>query len=230
MYEIKTKVRFSETDSKSNLTINALVNYLQDIATFHSENSEFSLESMRDKKMGWMILSWDIKIERMPVLGEEITLQTMSVGFKGLYAYRDFKVLSGEEVLATAHSVWSIIDLERMLPRKMTDDVISFYGVEEKLPGEWSERKVPTPKEKELVSTARVEKYHLDSNGHMNNQYYINFALSAIEETSNISRIRVSYKQQVVLGEEIGIYLGKDVANAVTLEKDDRICAVVCFN
>jgi acyl-ACP thioesterase len=102
--------------------------------------------------------------------------------------------------------------------------------VEEKLPGEWSERKVPTPKEKELVSTARVEKYHLDSNGHMNNQYYINFALSAIEETSNINRIRVSYKQQVVLGEEIGIYLGKDVANTVTLEKDDRICAVVCFN
>ena len=64
----------------------------------------------------------------------------------------------------------------------------------------------------------------------MNNQYYINFALSAIEETSNINRIRVSYKQQVVLGEEIGIYLGKDVANAVTLEKDGRICAVVCFN
>jgi len=230
MYELKTRVRFSETDAQSKLTINALVNYLQDIATFHSEESEFSLEKMRSKRMGWMILSWDIRLKRMPVLNEEITIKTMSVGFKGLYAYRDFIVYSKDEVLSTAHSVWSIIDLERLLPKKITEDVMEFYGVEERLPGEWSERKVPTPKEKELVSKARIEKYHLDSNGHMNNRYYIDFALSALDDTSNINRIRVSYKQQVVLGEEIGIYLGKDVANSVTLEKEGTVCAVVCFN
>ncbi|MCR4782830.1 MAG: acyl-[acyl-carrier-protein] thioesterase [Lachnospiraceae bacterium] len=232
MYELKTRIRFSETDSSGKLTINGLINYFQDVSTFHSEGTDFGIESLKAENIGWMIFSWDIKINRLPKLCDEVVIQTKSVGFKGLFAFRDFIMKENDEVLAMAHSVWSIIDLDRMLPKKITPEMMEQYGKEDPLPGEWFERKLNEPKEKELVESAKIERYHLDTNGHMNNQYYVDFALSAISDKLDINRVRVSYKHQVVLGENVDIYLGKDdeETKRVTLEKDGTTCAVICFN
>ena len=37
MYQLKSKVRYSEANAKSQLTYHALLNYLQDSSTLHSE-------------------------------------------------------------------------------------------------------------------------------------------------------------------------------------------------
>ncbi len=229
MYEMKSRVRFSEVDSSGRLSITSLIDYFQDVATFHADGTSSSLYENEKHNLGWMIFSWDIKIDKRPNLGDDITIQTMSVGYKGLYAFRDYILKSSEGVCATAHSTWSIIDRTHMLPKKLTDEIMGEYGIDEPLPGEWCDRKLKEPAEREKAFSVDIKKYHLDTNGHVNNQYYVAFALAAIDDPTSVKRVRVSYKRQLVFGDEVNVCIGyAGESKCVTLEKTDgTICAVV---
>lgn len=89
MYEFKTRVRYSEVDSAGKLTITGIVNYLQDIATFHSNDVGFSIDKLKEIHRAWLLSSWDIYIHRLPKYCEEIKVCTSPHTFKGLLAARN---------------------------------------------------------------------------------------------------------------------------------------------
>ena len=55
MYCLKSKVRYSEASSKSELTYYALLNYLQDSSTLHSEELGESGPQLLAKNMAWIL-------------------------------------------------------------------------------------------------------------------------------------------------------------------------------
>ena len=83
MYQLKSKVRYSEANAKANLTCHALLNYLQDASTLHSEELGESGAELREKKMAWVLSFWQICIEKMPKLSEDITVSTWPYSTKG---------------------------------------------------------------------------------------------------------------------------------------------------
>ena len=76
MYEMKGRVRYSEVDSDGRLTIPALINYLQDCCTFQSEDLGVGLPYLRERGIGWFVTSWWIHVEKLPAMGEHITVKT----------------------------------------------------------------------------------------------------------------------------------------------------------
>ena len=54
-------------------------------------------------------------------------MKTYPLKQKGPFAFRDFTLSIGDEVMIRAHSIWSIIDLVRLMPRKITDDIMEKY-------------------------------------------------------------------------------------------------------
>ena len=47
MYAFDSRIRYSETDSEGELTLDALLNYFQDCSTFHSEDVGLGIGYMR---------------------------------------------------------------------------------------------------------------------------------------------------------------------------------------
>ena len=150
MYELHSKVRYSEANSKSELTCHALLNYLQDSSTFHSEELGESGAQLFEKNMAWILSFWQICIEEMPKSSEDICVKTWPYNTKGLFGLRNFCVENaGGEQIVKANSIWVLIDPRTGRPLRITDEVSSHYPDEPKLDMDYCDRKVPVPEEYE---------------------------------------------------------------------------------
>lgn len=209
MYEFNERVRYSETNESQTTTITALVNYLQDCSTFHSADVGLTVDHLNELHKAWLLSYWDIYIDRMPRLCEDITIGTSPHTFRGVLAHRNFwiKDTSGNYILK-ANSLWFCFDTERMRPVKIEDEMIAPFGEPEdvlKLPP--SDRKIMEPEDMTVAPAIKVEQHHIDTNHHVNNAQYIQIAddvLTAATEGKvgfTSGRIRAEYRKAAVLGD-----------------------------
>jgi acyl-ACP thioesterase len=221
MYEFESAIRYSECSPDGKLSVPSLINYFQDVSTFHSESIGEGVFSLKERSLGWMILSWDIKIDSLPGLGDRIRTGTMSLGAKGIYALRDFVMRSDDKIYARAHSIWGLIDLNRLMPVKPDQKMMDKFGAEDPLPGEWAGRKMKEPIDKEKVMEIEAGFFMLDSNGHVNNEKYIELIMSALK-LKDIKRLTVSYRNQALLGDKLIVWRGKGEDEGLSsIERDD---------
>lgn len=92
MYEIQSRIRYSETDADARLSILGMMNYFQDCSTFHSEDSGVGLSWLEKEKRSWFLSSWQIRISRRPALGETVTIATWPYDFRGIFGMRNFAI------------------------------------------------------------------------------------------------------------------------------------------
>lgn len=204
MYSFSSRVRYSETDDSGRLTIPALINYFQDCSTFHSEEVGQGMEVLREREKAWIIIYWQIEIERLPKLAEEIIVSTMATGTKGLCAKRNFLMRDKEgTLLARADSAWVLMDTTRMRPTKLTKDMIEPYKKEEPLLMEEMDRKIPLPEKMAVCPKIKVGKEHIDTNGHVNNCQYIRMAFHLLEKEVHPTKLRVEYVKSAMEGDWI---------------------------
>lgn len=232
MYEINGRIRFSETDCTGKLTSIGLVNYFQDCNTFQAEDLGYSKEYYASINRGWILSSWQIVIHRMPVLGEEVKVCTWPYGFKGFLGYRNYtmETVSGER-LAEAHAVWTLLDLEKRIPVRVTDREIQHYELCEKLDMEYAPRKIKVEGEGLRQDRIRIGRERLDTNHHMNNAQYIGLAQEYVPDSIEIGQIRVEYKKEVKYAMEIMpvVYTSDGIITIVFEEEDGQILAIVEF-
>ena len=76
MYHFDSRVRYSETDENGRLSLTGVLNYLQDCSTFQSEDLGIGIRYLTAHDRAWWVTSWQIAIDRYPVLGERIVIST----------------------------------------------------------------------------------------------------------------------------------------------------------
>ena len=236
MYQFCSRVRYSEVDSERNLTIPALLDYLQDCCTFQSEQLGVGVDYPMEQQAAWVLSSWEIRIYRRPRMGEQIFVGTWPYDFKGFYGYRNFTITGKDgEVLADANSVWVYMDLKTMRPAKIGDGMREAYlpDLGEQLGGEWSERKIRWDKTivSEKKEPVRVARFFIDTNHHMNNGKYILVAEEYLPEGFEIGGLRAEYRKAAVSGDTIcPEVITEEKSVTVTLANEEGVpYAVVQF-
>lgn len=202
MYEMKSRVRYSEVGADKKLTLISLIDYLQDCATFHSEDLGIGIHYLAEKEMAWVLVSWQIVIERYPEFGENITIQTWPYGFRSFYADRNL-VVRGEdgEVITKANSLWLLINLKTGHPMKPLPEQVEKYIIEPKIDMEYAPRKIKQPEIFDEIEPVEVYRHMIDTNGHVNNGQYVLIAHEMLPEGFKVSQIRTEYKNSAVLGD-----------------------------
>ena len=202
MYGFDSRVRYSETDEEGILSIEGMMNYLQDCSTFQSEDIGVGLSYMRGKKAAWWVYNWNIEIIRMPKLGDMIRIETWPHGFRGIFGYRNFVIRDAKgEILVQADSAWFYYDLESMTPSRPPKEDIDAYGSEERLAMSQVPRRMSIPEGGTELSAVTVTRHHLDTNHHVNNAQYIEIARECLPEKTKIRRIWAEYRKAAVLGD-----------------------------
>ncbi len=202
MYQLNGKVRYSEAGSNERLTYASLLNYLQDSSTLHSESLGASGQQLYEQKMAWVLSFWQVCIEDMPKLSEDIVVSTWPYDTEGLLAHRNFCVDNAEgKRLVSANSIWILIDTETGRPMRIPKQVSDIYPDEPQLDMDYCERKIAIPTEYEEKEPIRVHKFFIDTNQHMNNGKYVMIAEEYLPEGFDIREIRVEYKKAAVLGD-----------------------------
>jgi acyl-ACP thioesterase len=53
------------------------------------------------------------------------------------------------------------------------------------------------------MEPVKVMKYHIDTNGHMNNCHYVSVAMELLGDDERFTQVRVEYKKSAVYGDTI---------------------------
>lgn len=236
MYRYDKKVLFSDIDANSKITIDSMMNAMQDSVNINSQAIGKGIDFMKETKRAWFAIGWCIYINKRPELFDELEIKTWPYDFGASLGYRNFTIEDkGGNVIVYADSIWSLMDMENGTPTKITEKDIEGYDLEPRYPMEKTNRKIKCAGTFEKVDEISVRKSDIDFNGHMSNAKYIQIAYEYVPFECEIKRIRVEYKKQSVYGEKINIQLCKTESDNETtyvvnfVGQDESVKAVVEF-
>lgn len=235
MYSYNAKVRYSEVNRQGKLSIPSVVNFMQDCSTFQSEHLGIGLEYLMEHKKAWVLNSWQIEFLEEIDVCQDIRVGTWAYDAKGIYGYRNFVIRTPEDrPLVNANSLWVYVNTDTGRPIKVTPEDVAPYGKEPKIDMDYMDRKIKIIGEGKSETPFSVRKYHIDTNGHVNNSWYIQFAMEYIPDDnmihgSKINCLRVEYKKSAMYGDEIHpvIYTGeRDITVALNGNEGDTFAIV----
>lgn len=222
MYSFNSRVRYSEVDCEEKLTLNSILNYFQDVSTFHSEDLGVGTGYLAERNIGWVLSYWQIIVDHYPRLGENIKICTHPYDFKGFMGFRNF-LLENEEgrALAYANSIWTFLNLETGRPERIPQELVTTYTMEPKITMDYEPRKIELPQVGDAKESFSVRSFQIDSNHHVNNGQYIQMALEYLPEDFTIHQMRAEYKKAALLQDCIQPLLYHDNNKYIVSLNDD---------
>lgn len=218
---MQKRVAYSEIGSDGLMTIPAILETLQDCATFHTQDVGMTLDWLMKNNLAWVTASWHLKIRRFPAFGEELEIETRpyrlahSIG-KRAFEIRTYHGTQESESLILADSQWVFSDVVRGKSVNFPEDIAERYGIDEPFEGSVSPRRrlrpVPDMKAHEALVVGRGQ---LDTNNHVNNVQYVRMAMPYFPD--NIHEFMIEYLRSAHLG---------DVIIPKTADADGRIISL----
>ena len=240
IHERNYSVNVYQTDIKEQLSIYALFDLFQDIAGRHASVLGFGREHLMEHGNIWVLSRLSARINRMPEMWTDIVLRTWPRGTDGIFAVRDFELLSSDgEVLAGASSSWLIVDYgTRRLQRP--DKALSFLNIKypDKKALEENAIKVgPLPAEGKTPSNHIITTSDIDINMHVNNAVYIKWIYDTYTpefiNTHIPEAVDVNYISECLWGDEISVITARDgsadgtyIHSVVKKEGETEMCRV----
>lgn len=207
-YERNYFVHYYDSDLKKRALITSLMAYFEDIAILQSEDASVGLDYYSNNKVAWVLYKWDIEILDFPKFKDTIRVVTCPMAFAKFYAFRSFDIysLSGEH-LVKGGSMWFFVDMNTRRPSKIPQEVYDSYQI---TPANTKPLEIQDPKapvEIQYSTNFRVRQSDIDTNGHVNNIKYIEWALEALPQEIfsgyKLNRIKVVYKKETMYGRMI---------------------------
>lgn len=233
MYTYNKKILFSDIDSNSRMTVEGILNAMQDCVNINSESVGRGIRYMMEKRRTWFAVSWNIEIKRFPKMFEDVVVKTWPYGFSASMGMRNVIITDsdGNDIIC-ADSLWTLMDMNTGRPTRIEEEDRLGYETEEKYPMESLGRKIKLPDNQEIVDRVKVRKSDIDYNGHMSNGKYIQLADEYMGFNTDITRIRVEYKSQAKYMEKLLIKRAMEADRYVIViegEETKDIKAVVEF-
>lgn len=224
IYTEDIRVRYSEVGEDGILTPTAIVNYLQDITMIHSQTLAGEHDILKEEDECWVLSAWQIDIIKDIESFEKIKLCTSPYDFKGPMGLRNcwLESMDGEK-LVVANSFWTYIDIKKMMPKKVSKEVVARYEpLCEKIEMEYEPRKIKIPDMVEKRPPIDVKYSQIDTNHHVNNCQYVATALEVLGLKERVRRIRTEYKKSAVLGDVFYPYVNEENGKYVVDLRDSE--------
>lgn len=200
-------VGLSDIGYENKLTNRALLSFCENVAGLHSDIAGLGLLDTPKTRKGWVLLNWKVKFLDRPLYGTNLKIRTWSKGNDRLYAYRDFEIMDeNNKMLAIVTSRWVLIDLDKRHFIKLTDIPLEeLYSKEDKSVFDIDFSKVVEPANYTKNCEITVTNDLIDSNEHVHNLNYINFAnqLLNVDLESKCPNLEIIYKKETKAGEKV---------------------------
>ncbi len=207
MYSYGERIGFSRAGEDDRLRLGGLVDYFQDSSNYQSEDLGVGVETLMKEDSCWILLSWQIVIEELPMSGNKVVMKTWPHSFKGFLGNRNYAMEAEDgKVLAYANAIWTFADIQTGKPKKVPAEVIDTYPMGEPYRMEYAPRKIKLPEEMEFLGSQKIGRSMIDTNHHVNNSKYVHLAEDYLPEDKIVKQLRVEYRQAAYLGETLQVY------------------------
>jgi acyl-ACP thioesterase len=120
--EGQRKVRMADVGPERRARLDALARYLGDVA------ADDAAEATLPVTIGWVLRSTRMYIDRFPVLGEELVLQTFCSATASRWAERTTQVHGSDGARFRAVSIWVAVDTRTGGPAQLDERFFAVYG------------------------------------------------------------------------------------------------------
>ena len=229
IYEEKFKIGLKDVWAKDEVSNIAILEYLEDIAAYHSDSVGIGINTIEETHLNWLLLDWELEVLKRPTYGQVLDIHTWSRGIEKFYAFRDFEVYDEKNNLcAITTSKWLLVDSKTEKIARVEPGIADRYQSETEK-AVFKDKKIEKIKEpKEYISemTYTTRRRDIDVIGHMHNLYYLYLAYEALPEEEYNKRpfnhVRIQYKNQIKLGEIAKCkYAKENEENIVVIKSED---------
>lgn len=202
------RVNYYEINTYREATPNTILNYLEEAAVSHSESVGYGIDSLLERNLGWVLNRWHLIMERYPIWGENIIIETWPSNFQRFYATRQFFIKDNDNnILGRASSLWIFLDIVKKRPKRIPTEFGDAYGMDPLRAmddpfSDFSFLDNPT-----YNKEFQIRKSDIDTNNHVNNGKYVDWILETIPldlyNTHSLYELEVVYKNEIKYGESI---------------------------
>jgi len=204
------RLRYYEMDTWGEATPLTMLNLFEETAFTHCEESGWDVYRLRQNGYGWILLRGVVEMYRYPSYRESFTVETWASALRLFYGQREYVVRGSDGArLGVARSLWVFYSLERKRPIAVLPDIVAAWAPEgtRALDHELTEVPPPGAQWMDTSRTYDVRGRDIDTNGHVNNVNYLEWALEAVprdvHSTHRLARVEGQYMKEVVYGQKV---------------------------
>lgn len=227
IYSKEERVKYLDVDRTNKLSNQAIINYMQDIAVEHANSIGNGLNNKAETHTVWLLLNWKVKIFSRPKCEDILKISTWPRIIEKCYSWRDFEIYNNEELVAIATSKWILVNSETGKITKISPEAKEKYEIYDKsIFEEEILDKLQEPKDPKLVYEETVGRTKIDTNNHLNNLYYLDYAIESLPEDvyqNNIfNNIDIMYKKEIKYKDKIKcLYKFENNEHIVSIKSED---------
>lgn len=217
------EVHYSNVDYYKRAKITTIIDFFNDIATYQSEKLGIGIDHLRENHTGWIILKWEINIKKYPLYMDKIIVRTQPAAARKVFAYRNFEILDLQgNLMVSAKSVWSLVDIKNMRPVRLTNEILEKYKIKEEKGQKYKIEEASNFSEDRINNSTsfKIRYSDIDTNGHVNNEKYAAWMIENVPKDIvlgyRLTKLKIYYKKETKYGENIEVL-------SQIIEKDDKI-------
>ncbi len=204
-----------QTDASARIRPSAILEIMQEMAGAHAELLDVGRRRLQPMNLCWVLTRVEVRMERYPLSGETITVETFPMPnrrafFPRYFIFRD----EGGNQIGCAGSIWVVLDFttRRMVPGA---EIIPLMPDNRDLTAPMGMPATVEELSAEAEECLRIPVYtDLDVNGHVNNTRYLDWCCNAlgidVMQRHAMLRFAVNFNQEILPGQEVRTQLRRE--------------------
>ena len=203
-FEFSMKIPFDMSDVNGFIKIPQLI--LLSLQVSGMQSIELGMSDMyilENYNLVWIITDYNMKIDRLPVFDEKITIETYAKSHNRLFCYRAFNIKDeAGNIIIEMVATFVLMDRDTRKVHPVMSEITDAFD------SEFSKTMLRGPRFKELEGGVeqeyRVRFYDLDMNGHVNNSKYLDWVFEVMGAdflTQHVpKKVHLKYVKEVLAG------------------------------
>lgn len=205
-YEFSTRVAYADIDGHLALTLRGAMELMQESAIIHSAQAGYSIYDIPRTHVIWMLVQWRVRMMGRAMWNDAVTVETWPRSMARVTSSRNFIIRGPRgETVAVGESTWILVNTDTGRAARITPEIASAYDLVEQ---DVFQDSLPQPPEGtgETTFTGMIQRRDIDTNRHVNNLVYLDYARQGLPEDlcdRDFRELGVTYSRQMRLGDAV---------------------------
>lgn len=203
----QTHISYSDVGPDQRLNHRGALRLLQEAAALASDQRGYGLKDIQSKGVCWILSGWRLELSERPLWPAPLAVHTWPRSMEGFSSDRDFELFSGERQIGRATSRWLLVNSATGRVTRVTDAVRAAYDLDSRALFDTPiSSNGKSPADAALTFSTTVGRRDIDTNQHVNNIHYLDYALEALPEPvlqDMPATVEIVFRRQILLGTPI---------------------------
>ena len=211
VYRDQIRIRHHQCGADCRLKLRGIFDLFQDAAAEHADILGCGMQALLDHNTLWVLSRQKVIIERIPEVGENLTVETYPRGTDKLLALREYRIYDADNKCITrGTAAWLVLDADSMRPLRLSGKILDIIPNNDDLPISFEKLSKLTGEQPEKTCfTYGVHAGNIDMNRHLNNATYPELIQNALHDfgltPSELGSVELNYLHPCQIGEEITV-------------------------